>query len=266
MGSDRVLAAATGVYGATADRSENSAGRHFVDPQHWFLLAGLARRLWSLADGLSPFQSLDFRRHAQTNAADAATGDARGGTDRSRLVVHRRDDCPCPSVRCRRWKKGEPQEPTDHGLGRSRGGFSSKIHLVCDGQGHPLHCEVTAGQRHETTAFEDLLSNVPALDGEQEELVFPLAVAGDKGYDAAWIRDWLDDFKIEPVIPHRSVGEQASNDFFDKQTYRRRNVVERLVGWIKTCRRVFSRFEKTATNFLGMIQLAFIQRYLKFIT
>lgn len=136
---------------------------------------------------------------------------------------------------------------------------------MCDAHGNPIHCEVTAGQDHETTAFEDLLSNAPALDAQQEQLVFPLAVAGDKGYDAAWIREWLEDFEIEPVIPHRSYGKGTPDGQFDKQAYRRRNVIERLIGWIKECRRIFSRFEKTATNFLAMIRLAFIQRYLKFI-
>lgn len=50
---------------------------------------------------------------------------------------------------------------------------------------------------------------------------------------------------------------------FDKATYRNRNIVERLIGWLKECRRVFSRFEKTAKNFAGMVRLAFIQRYLR---
>jgi transposase len=134
---------------------------------------------------------------------------------------------------------------------------------VCDALGNPIHCEVTAGQDHETTAFEDLLSNAPALDAQQEQLIFPLAVAGDKGYDAAWIRQWLEDFEIEPVIPRRSHDEATPDEHFDRQAYRRRNVIERLIGWIKECRRIFSRFEKTATNFLAMIRLAFIQRYLK---
>ena len=50
---------------------------------------------------------------------------------------------------------------------------------------------------------------------------------------------------------------------FDKEVYRRRNIVERLIGWLKECRRIFSRFEKTAKNFGGMIKMAFIQRYLR---
>ena len=50
---------------------------------------------------------------------------------------------------------------------------------------------------------------------------------------------------------------------FDKQAYRDRNIIERLIGWLTEYRRVFSRFEKTAKNFTGMIRLAFIQRYLR---
>jgi transposase len=50
---------------------------------------------------------------------------------------------------------------------------------------------------------------------------------------------------------------------FDQERYRQRNIVERLIGWLKECRCVFARFEKTAVNFSGMIKMAFIQRYLK---
>ena len=51
---------------------------------------------------------------------------------------------------------------------------------------------------------------------------------------------------------------------FDRDAYRRRNVVERLIGWLKESRRIFSRFEKTAKNFGGMLKLAFIQQYLRY--
>jgi len=53
---------------------------------------------------------------------------------------------------------------------------------------------------------------------------------------------------------------------FDREAYRRRNIVERLIGWLKECRRVFSRFEKTAKNFGGIIKIAFIERYLRLCT
>ena len=70
---------------------------------------------------------------------------------------------------------------------------------------------------------------------------------------------------IEPVIPYRSDQIDQSPGLrlsFDRATYRKRNAVERCVGWLKECRRFATRYEKLAENFLAMIDLAFIQRYL----
>ncbi len=162
------------------------------------------------------------------------------------------------------WKKSDPQEPADHALGRSRGGFSTKIHLVCDGQGNPLHFELTAGQAHETTVFIDSLRHADVRQCESQVRVSPVALAGDKAYRAKWIIEWLEKRGIQCVIPEK--GERADdklNPDFDRELYRRRNVVERLVGWLKECRRVFSRFEKTAINYASMIKAAIIQRYLR---
>ncbi len=53
---------------------------------------------------------------------------------------------------------------------------------------------------------------------------------------------------------------------FEREDYYQRNIVERLIGWLKESRRVFSRFEKTALNFVGMIEMAFIHRYLRLAT
>ena len=58
---------------------------------------------------------------------------------------------------------------------------------------------------------------------------------------------------------------QAVVVVFDKRVYRQRGIIERLIGWLKECRRIFSRFEKTAENFGGMIKTAFIQHYLKLV-
>ncbi len=72
--------------------------------------------------------------------------------------MHRRyDRTRCPMCR-RRWKKSDPKEPEDHALGRSRGGFSTKIHLAYDANGLPLHFEITPGQGHENTSLIDLLN------------------------------------------------------------------------------------------------------------
>ncbi len=102
------------------------------------------------------------------------------------------------------------------------------------------------------------------IDEEGEPIAWPVALAGDKGYRADWIDEYLLDLGIKPVIPSkRNQDRDGRLVEFDKQAYRDRNIVERLIGWLKECRRVFSRFEKTAKNFGGMIRMAFIQRYMR---
>lgn len=169
----------------------------------------------------------------------------------------------------RRRKKGNDREPTDHALGRSRGGFSTKIHILCDAEGLPLHFHLTPGQAHESLALEPLLEGADAcvLDGRQRPVAWPIALSGDKGYRADWIDQYLLDFGITPVIPSKENEDRDARPApFDRALYRRRNIVERLIGWLKECRRIFSRYEKTAVNFGGMLKMAFIQRYLRIAT
>lgn len=144
--------------------------------------------------------------------------------------------------------------------------MSSKIHVLCDGAGHPLHFELTAGPTHEAAAFEAVMVGADASlhDADGRPVAWPVALAGDKGYRADWIDGYLLELGITPVIPSKANQDRDARPVaFDHEAYRDRNIVERLIGWLKECRRVFSRFEKTAKNFAGMIRLAFIQRYLK---
>lgn len=113
------------------------------------------------------------------------------------------------------------------------------------------------------------------LEGADERLVddhgipiaWPVALAADKGYRADWIDAYLLDLGIKPVIPSKENEDRSARPVvFDKEKYRDRNIVERLIGWLKECRRIFSRFEKTAKNFAGMIKMACIQRYLRLST
>ena len=97
-----------------------------------------------------------------------------------------------------------------------------------------------------------------------KHLIQPDALAGDKGYRSAKIVDQLTTEHVEPVIPEKG---RKANDVdhpnFDREAYRRRNVVERLIGRLKEFRRVFGRFEKTAVNDLAMIRTAlFIRLFL----
>ena len=168
-------------------------------------------------------------------------------------------------MRRRRRKKGDPQEPSDHALGRSRGGFSTKIHILCDGNGLPLGFHLTAGQTHESSVLDEVLINADEnlTDENSERIAWPFALGGDKGYRADWIDEHLVELGINPVIPSKENEDRSTRLVpFDKEAYRRRNSVERLIGWLKESRRIFSRFEKTAKNFAGMITLAFIRQYL----
>lgn len=129
-----------------------------------------------------------------------------------------------------------------------------------------MHAIVTAGQAHESTALDALLTEADQtlLDAEGDPVAWPVALAGDKGYRADWIDAYLLDLEIRPVIPSKTNEDRDARPVaFDPEAYRNRNIVERLIGWLKECRRVLTRFEKTAVNFVGMIRMAFIQRYLR---
>lgn len=123
---------------------------------------------------------------------------------------------------------------------------------------------LTPGQQHESTKFEDVLDavRVPQAIGRPRQR--PDAVAGDKAYSVARVRDWLKQRSIQDVIPTLSNQEPRPN--FDKDLYKRRNVVERCVGWLKECRRIATRFEKLAVNFLAMLKLAMMERYFRVIS
>lgn len=155
-------------------------------------------------------------------------------------------------------------EPEHHALGRSRGGFGTKLHLVVDSHGVPLAVMLSPGQRHECQFVEPVLGAVrlmrPGSRGGRPRTK-PRLLAGDKGYSYPAVRGYLRRRGIRAVIPTRK--DQKPNPRFDKATYRRRNIIERLVGWLKENRRLATRYEKLAVNFLAMVKLAMIQRCLR---
>lgn len=141
--------------------------------------------------------------------------------------------------------------------------------MVCDAAGCPLDFTLSPGQTNETESLEDLLNGIDdeLRDGEGRVLPWPEAMAGDKGYRADWIDAMLLALGVTPVIPSRIHENRDTRPVkFDQDNYRRRNIIERLIGWLKESRAVFARFEKTAINYAGMITMAFIRRYLKILT
>lgn len=125
---------------------------------------------------------------------------------------------------------------------------------------------MTAGQRHESTQFETLMDAVRIKQPLGRPRQRPGAVTGDKGYSYPRIRRWLRRHAVRAIIPQRSdqaVRHRGRPLSFDREAYRRRNVIECCIGWLKECRRIATRFEKLALNFLAMVKIAIMQRYLR---
>jgi transposase len=122
------------------------------------------------------------------------------------------------------------------------------------------------GAAHESTQFEELVNSVRVRRVVGRSRLRPKRLGGDKAYHARRIRKWLRDHGIGAVIPprrqrgKRRPGRPVS---YDRVRYKGRNVIERALGWLKECRSLATRFEKLAVHFLGIVQLAIIERYLR---
>ena len=119
---------------------------------------------------------------------------------------------------------------------------------------------LTEGQRHETQGFEEVNRRArrPRQAGQP---TWPDQEAGDKAYSFARVRGWLKRRHIEPVIPTRK--DQARDPDFDKETYQRRNIIERAIGWFKWCRALATRYDKLAVNYVALWIIANIQFLLR---
>ena len=139
-------------------------------------------------------------------------------------------------------------------LGRSQGGFSTKIHLRAEGNGKPITAVLTGGERHEQVALEAVLDQgAIRRQGRGRPRLRPRRVAGDKGYSSPTARRRLRRRGITPVIPTKK-GQPRQPDF-DRQAYRERNRIERLVNRLKQFRRIATRYEKRAINYPAMLTI-----------
>ena len=125
-------------------------------------------------------------------------------------------------------------------LGRSRGGFSTKIHIAVDGLGNPLHFMLTAGQRHDITCAEAL------IDGYNSEYVI-----ADTSYDSVAFVKSITQRGAVPVIPPRA--NRRDSRTYDVHLYRERHLVECFINKIKQYRRISSRFDKLVVRYLGFL-------------
>lgn len=148
-------------------------------------------------------------------------------------------------------------EPADHALGRSRGGFGTKLTMVTDGNGTLLAVGAAAGQAHESRQLQPVLEAVRLRrSGRGRPRRRPKRLAGDKGYSHRFVRAYLRKRGIGAVIPRRKDQPRRGPDRFDREAYRRRNVIERCVNLLKENRRSGTRYEKLAVNYVALVKLA----------
>ena len=153
------------------------------------------------------------------------------------------------SARCWRKKGGG-----DQALGRSRGGFGTKVHLRVEGMGKPVAFVLTPGQQHEASVFEELMTQgaVKRLGGGRPR-IRPKRVCGDKGYSSRKIRGYLRRGGIRYTIP-RKKNERRNGPFAVSCTG--------CATWLKQFRRITTKYEKKAENYLAMLQIWSIIRWL----
>jgi len=127
-------------------------------------------------------------------------------------------------------------------LGRSCGGFSTKIHALVDALGNPIKFILTAGQIHDVTQAKSLCENVHDAN-----------ICADKAYDSDEFIKCLKSNNCTPAIPSKQ--NRIIKRDYDKVTYKERYLIECFFGKIKHFRRIFSRFDKAASTYLAFSKI-----------
>ena len=148
------------------------------------------------------------------------------------------------SVRVHQHAANSKKSHPDRCMGRSRGGLTTKIHALTDARGLPLELVLTPGQAGDCPAAAQLLGH---LRGDT-------IVLADKAYDADWLRRQIEAAGAAPNIP--PIIHRRWKPCFSPVLYRGRNRIERFFNRLKHFRRLATRYEKHAANFLAMLKLA----------
>lgn len=142
-------------------------------------------------------------------------------------------------------RRGDPKKgDAIQAVGRSRGGRTSKIHALADDLGRPVAFTLTPGNIADISVARELL----------DTLAPPKRLLADKAYDADHLRDWLKARRVQAVIPSNATRRTPYP--LDKIPYKRRNLIERMFCRLKDWRRIATRYDRTARNFLSAVALA----------
>ena len=135
-------------------------------------------------------------------------------------------------------------------MGRSRGGLTTKVHLIVDAIGLPLRFQVTEGERHDSLPAKALFRAVDTR-----------CLLADRAYDSDEIREALALAGAQAVIPGRR--SRAKKIDFDRDLYKARSEVECTFNLLKQARRFATRYEKTVRNYIGIIALSCAMLWLR---
>jgi putative transposase len=155
-----------------------------------------------------------------------------------------------PSPPARRRRAQGQRGPHAQGLGRSRGGLSTKLHAASDALGNPVRLIGGPGQENDAAHAHALVEGFEAS-----------AVIADKGYDADHLHQRIVAGGGSVVIPPRR--HRKSPRAYDAELYKARNLIERFFSKLKQFRRVATRYDKLLATFMGFVKLAAIAIWLK---
>ena len=155
----------------------------------------------------------------------------------------------------RRYGRTLQETQQQEALGKSRGGWTTKVHMRCEEGGRPLHFVLSPGQAADINYARGLLTNgVVRTSGPGRPRWRPGKVVGDKAYNAGHFRRWLKSHGIGRVLPIFS--NQRRRGPFDREAYRKRNRAERCFNRSKQFRRLATRYEKQASSYRAMWLIA----------